>query len=63
MVGRVLRWMIVGAFCSTAATCGQKGPLELPDEQAVSAAKAYDVVPKRPGSVCSTLGESDGLRA
>ena len=37
MLRRVLRWVTVGAFCSTAATCGQKGPLELPDERAALA--------------------------
>ncbi len=36
MIGRVLRWLLVGALCSTVATCGQKGPLELPDEKATA---------------------------
>ena len=34
MFERVLGWLLVGVLCSTVATCGQKGPLELPDEQA-----------------------------
>ena len=36
MFERVLRWLLVGVLCSTVATCGQKGPLELPDEQAAA---------------------------
>ena len=71
MYKRVLRWLTVGAFCSTAATCGQKGPLELPDEQAVLAVvwnpptgdhkgRPYECVSRQPGSVCAgTVG--DGL--
>ena len=30
-------WLIVGTLCSTVATCGQKGPLELPEEDAAMA--------------------------
>ena len=37
MSARGLRWLLVGSLCLGAATCGQKGPLELPDEQASAA--------------------------
>ena len=34
MLERIVRWLLVGMFCASAATCGQKGPLELPEPQA-----------------------------
>ena len=48
MFRQVVRWLVVGMFCASAATCGQKGPLELPDEQATAS---------------SAGGEGDGVRA
>ena len=42
MSGRIARWLFVGMFCASVATCGQKGPLELPEPEAVT-----DVVPSR----------------
>ena len=72
------RWLVAGMFCLGAATCGQKGPLELPDEQtavweSVEAVqnlgtgdrkgRPYDAVPGRMALVWSALGEPNGLRA
>ena len=45
MLEGILRWLIASALCATAATCGQKGPLELPDEAAVA---AFSGVSERP---------------
>ena len=77
MLERILHWLIVAAACGTVATCGQKGPLELPDEQAASTVRnpgtvdhnaptsargrLYEKVPRH--RVPVTWGEADGLRA
>ncbi|MCY3810871.1 MAG: lipoprotein [Gammaproteobacteria bacterium] len=28
-----MRWLVALLMCATVATCGQKGPLRLPDDQ------------------------------
>ena len=79
MGARVLCWLLVGACGASVATCGQKGPLELPDEQAAvhdhlpievaragRSTMADGLVPsrvRRLGLVCRIRGETDGIRA
>ena len=78
MSARGLRWLVLGPLCLGVATCGQKGPLELPDEQAATwqsvkavqslgtgdrKGRPYDAVPGRMDLVWSALGEPNGLRA
>ena len=63
MFERVLRWLVVGGFCSTVATCGQKGPLELPDERAARPPVAINVVLGRGPAAGPMCGEPDGVCA
>ena len=35
-----MRWIIVAIFSLLVATCGQKGPLTLPDEESVARSSA-----------------------
>ena len=36
IVGNGVLWLAVGVACSSVATCGQKGPLEMPDDDATA---------------------------
>ncbi len=46
---RSLRWALSGLALSLVATCGQKGPLHLPEEEASGAALAgFALAPHRP---------------
>ena len=55
-------WLIVGTFCSTVATCGQKGPLELPEEDAAMAHAAAAVGETRVRSLATAVRPRRALR-
>ena len=65
MLDSALRWLFAGMLCLGAATCGQKGPLELPDEYAANGLvpSRADEIPGLRGSGGARGGESDGIRA
>ena len=71
MFSRKLLGLTAAALCSTVATCGQKGPLELPEREAASVpvhmtalvVRCRDAPDSAAGRESGRVANTDALRA